>query len=212
MQKMVESRLNNERNTIQCVLRLNDGAVTPVKRLLVSLELWPTEDDGQIAVASTPITAIAKRAVAKQQIQKSQTGQLMLTDVADAGITDPVPSRYWEMAGLSVTLLMVRVHKCSKTVLSMTNLRALVTWGKGKDNRGVFLEILEFCTGWITGEFKLTGEFRDFAKVDATIVEACEKRPGRAAQLALPPDWSKQGLLNIFKKALVFVVRVEGKG
>ena len=73
MQKMVESRLNNERNTIQCVLRLNDGAVTPVKRLLVSLELWPTEDDGQIAVASTPITAIAKRAVAKQQIQKSQT-------------------------------------------------------------------------------------------------------------------------------------------
>ena len=212
MQKMVESRLNNERNTIQCVLRLNDGAVTPVKRLLVSLELWPTEDDGQIAVASTPITAIAKRAAAKQKNQKALTDQLMLTDVADAGITDPVPSRYWEMAGLSVTLLMVRVHKCSNTVLSMTNLRALVTWGKGKDNRAVFLEILEFCTGWITGEFKLTGEFRDFAKVDATIVEACEKRPGRAAQLTLPPDWSKQGLLNIFKKALVFVVRVEGKG
>ena len=211
MQKMVESRLNNERNTIQAVLRLNDGAVTPVKRLLVSLELWPAEDNGQIAVASTPITAIAKRAAAKQQIQKTRC-QLMLTDVADAGITDPVPSRYWDMKGLSVTLLLVRVHKCSNTVLSMTNLRALVTWGKGKDNRGVFLEILEFCTGWITGEFKLTGEFRDFAKVDATIVEACEKRPGRAAQLALPPDWSKQGLLNIFKKALVFVVRVEGKG
>ena len=211
MQKMVESRLNNERNTIQAVLRLNDGAVTPVKRLLVSLELWPDEENGQIAVASTPITAIAKRAAARQKSQAAQP-LLMITDGENAGITDPVPSRYWEMAGLSVTLLLVRVHKCSNTVLSMTNLRALITWGKGKDTRGVFLEILEFCTGWIDGEFKLTGEYRDFAKVDQTIVEACEKRPGRAAQLTLPPDWSKQGLLNIFKKALVFVVRVEGKG
>ena len=197
--KLVEARLSSDRRIIHAVVNNYEDVVPHVKLTIQTLSYWPANDAiANIAATKDPIC----KAKAKKKGKRSTAKLLALEDKDSAGCIakNHVPSRYWSIQDLSITLLCPRLSKISKTVLSPTNLRTMIQWGEAENAKMVLCEILEFLSGQIDGAFKLVGKYRCFDTLDHFIAELTAVRSDRVAQIALPPDWKKHGLCQVVQK------------
>lgn len=110
---------------------------------------------------------------------------------------DPVPFTYWRVDSLSKSLLRDKIICYSDPqALSKPNLRATLDPQGTAKAKVELLRIWEFCTG-LPAEFSLTGDYRDFAKVQEIGAARALARGRRALTMALPPDWSIVGVYTI---------------
>ena len=74
--------------------------------------------------------------------------------------SDPIPTKYIQLDGLSVTLFSDRLlSKAEPQILSKPNMKLVCTYGSGKENQTALARIAEHMSGWPT-DFALTGEYR----------------------------------------------------
>ena len=154
----------------------------------------------KIAVPEERNKSLQAQAVEQRIIRKKSRELEMLDSQAQSGgsetITKPVPTKYWKLTELSRCLLRDHVLPGMEPV----NLKP-AHCKSGVDRLGMaaskreYLRLVTFGTG--KEDLALSGSFRCFARVAASLHEKALARGRRCLLLTLPARWPIDGIFEI---------------
>ena len=145
-----QAQLDADRKFIQAVIAHDDDMVPQLKKMMETLNCWPEIDD--IEQDEMPNGSICKAESGQKGGIKRADVKMLTIEVIDGHFNAkrPVPSRYWTIQDLSMSLLICLLSKIPGAVLSPINLVAMFQWWPELDKaRLVLCELLEFLSGQI---------------------------------------------------------------
>ena len=111
---------------------------------------------------------------------------------------DWVPTKYWTLESLSVTLLISHVlAQVEPQAFSGANLRSMKKYGQAASSKLGLLVLVEYTTG-CDGGFELVGPLRYWPYLQSVLRVKSEQRGRRGMLLVLPADWDgKDGVYGL---------------
>ena len=136
-----------------------------------------------------PMSRQAAAQAARLEKIKANTHATALREMEEDDNKDWVPTKYWTLDSLSVTLLVSHVlSPLEPQAFSPANLRAMKKHGQAAASRVLLVQMCEFTTG-ADGGFELVGPLRYWPYLQQVLSARSVQRGRRAQALILPPSW-----------------------
>jgi hypothetical protein len=125
----------------------------------------------------------------------------------DIDSDDLVPSKYWTLDGLSITIISQRLLAVAEpATLSVANLKVISKKGQALQNIQNNIRMLEYMTG-LPPDFSLTGIYRSWAKVTQLVCERNDSRGRRCRDIQLPINFDTVGIYSMEDQGTFVVVK-----